>query len=452
MVWLIRNKGLRKPAALVGTARTGMLGGILVLDKFRTQSNDHRNIVYHSSTASSKLHTFSDQTSKSPSFVKLRRNQVSRIIHGSTFKKFDAVFLGSNSPIEDRFSIGVSENLNAALFSVIDGHRGTHCSQHLQKMLNQQISKALHDNLGIRDDILTIMDMDNVHNTAQSGNVNGTDVVLKSNSLSEKVESLTADTLQRCLKESFVNLDNEISNSALAEVKKILSGRSMTTEMNERIYMALDGSCALTALVGKDGVTVAGTGDCRVVLGHRSKWKWDAIALSEDQNGLNEKEVSRLLEAHPGEEDTVIDSDRVLGQLAPFRTFGDVDYKWDVKYLRGLLPIPSFYKTPPYVTAEPVMSQHKFTEGDQFLILATDGLWDVMSNQETVDVVAGVLGACDHRSKTSDVPCSNSENAATHLLWHALGGTDGNVSEMLQIDPQIRRMYRDDITIMIVYL
>ena len=440
MVWLIRNRTLR----MVGAACTGMLVGVFVFDILLVfpVSGEKRKFSFSDSKLPSKVDPTTASVlspTNSPWFVELEKLQVSREIRGSTFKKLDAVFLPSNSPIEDRFSVGVSENLNLAVVSILDGHRGTHCSQYLQDHLNQKISSALHDTLGVKDDFLMVADM---RAPIFRERATVADIVLSHESDRIKMEQLSPDTLQKCLKDTFVGMDTQLSNLALKEVKKIQSGHSMSTEMKSTILTAVEGACALTAVVQESKVTVANTGDCRVIVGHKlGRLKWQAIALSEDQDVNNKKEVERLLQLHPGEEDTVIARGRVLGYLMPFRSFGDVSYKWDVKHLAGVVSIFPNYKTPPYLTAEPVLSQRELVKGDEFLIFATDGLWERMTNQEAVDVVAKVYETgCDM------------ENAATHLLWHALGGTEANVSRLLAVDPKISRIYRDDITIMVVYL
>ena len=45
----------------------------------------------------------------------------------------------------------------------------------------------------------------------------------------------------------------------------------------------------------------------------------------------------------------------------------------------------------PYVTAEPEVSREALGKGDQFIILASDGVWDVMTSQEAVSYVHGML-------------------------------------------------------------
>ena len=59
------------------------------------------------------------------------------------------------------------------------------------------------------------------------------------------------------------------------------------------------------------------------------------------------------------------------------------------------------------------------------------------------------MGGLFGSSATEEDCCP--DNAATELLWHALGGTDASVEELLNISPTWSRMYRDDITIMVVF-
>jgi serine/threonine protein phosphatase PrpC len=53
----------------------------------------------------------------------------------------------------------------------------------------------------------------------------------------------------------------------------------------------------------------------------------------------------------------------VEGVLAVSRAIGDLNLK-------------------PYVTCDPEITTHSLSPEDQYLILASDGLWDVMSNEE----------------------------------------------------------------------
>lgn len=143
---------------------------------------------------------------------------------------------------------------------------------------------------------------------------------------------------------------------------------------------------------------VANVGDSRAVLG-----RWDnetnqyiAKPLSVDQTGFNPDEVARLEREHPGEE--VVDSrtGRVHG-IAVARAFGDARWKWSEDLTRkvhdtlwGPSPRPrNVIKTPPYLTAEPEITEIRVQNGDHpdFLIMASDGLWDNMSSDDAVTAV-----------------------------------------------------------------
>jgi len=78
-----------------------------------------------------------------------------------------------------------------------------------------------------------------------------------------------------------------------------------------------------------------------------------------------------------------------------FNYFSDSRYKWSSKIQKSIVipkfinrrPLP-FYYTPPYIPAEPVVTCHPLTEEDQFLVMAIDGIWDVLSNEDVVNLVS----------------------------------------------------------------
>lgn len=149
----------------------------------------------------------------------------------------------------------------------------------------------------------------------------------------------------------------------------------------------------------------------------------------------------------------------MLGLLQPLRAFGDVVFKWDYgmheKFLNhnnGTIVVPrDVYRTPPYLTAEPVVTRHSLQPGDRFLVIATDGLWDMMSSDTAVQCIAELL---ESRSLAENVADDGygKVNGASQLIQEALGGDDeAKVSRLLTAPKHIRRALRDDITVTVVY-
>ncbi|KAK6123861.1 hypothetical protein DH2020_042394 [Rehmannia glutinosa] len=94
--------------------------------------------------------------------------------------------------------------------------------------------------------------------------------------------------------------------------------------------------------------------------------------------------------------------------LAMARAFGDFCLK-DF----GLISIPDVY-------------HHHITERDEFVILATDGVWDVLSNKEAVDIVASAPGRgtaaralvdCATRAWRLKYPTSKNDDCAVVCLF-----------------------------------
>lgn len=125
--------------------------------------------------------------------------------------------------------------------------------------------------------------------------------------------------------------------------------------------------------------------------------------------------------------------------------------------------------TPPYLTAEPEVFHYKLEASDRFIVLASDGLWDMLSNNEVVQLVVAYMEGrqkevMEEQAQFYNVPNSDTvdtntfadveaENAASFLLRQALGGYDqGNLKAMLSMKYPDTRLYRDDISIVVVFL
>jgi pyruvate dehydrogenase phosphatase len=94
------------------------------------------------------------------------------------------------------------------------------------------------------------------------------------------------------------------------------------------------------------------------------------------------------------------------------------------------------------LTARPEVIHKNIANEFKFLILASDGLFDVFSNNDMVKQVGYFLS-----NQTSD------QNAATHLIRAALEESKGikHLSRMISLPSSISRRYRDDMTCQVVF-
>ncbi|KAE9604691.1 hypothetical protein Lal_00010898 [Lupinus albus] len=176
------------------------------------------------------------------------------------------------------------------------------------------------------------------------------------------------------------------------------------------------GSTAVVAVLTRTDIIVANCGDSRAVL-YRGK---EALPLSSDHKPNREDEWTRI-EAAGGK---VIQWNgyRVLGVLAVSRSIGD-------QYLK------------PWIIPEPEVMFVNREKNDECLILASDGLWDVMTNEE----------ACDIARKRI-------------LIWHKKNGNNVSIGQGHGADPAaqyaaeylsrlaLQRGSKDNISIIVIDL
>eukprot|EP00250_Pteridium_aquilinum_P001803 c12017_g1_i1 orf=628-2148(-) len=139
------------------------------------------------------------------------------------------------------------------------------------------------------------------------------------------------------------------------------------------------GTTAVTLLKQGTDLIIGNVGDSRAVLATRAEdGTLDAVQLTVDLKPSLPKEAERILkckgrvfalEDEPEVPRVWLPYDDAPG-LAMARAFGDFCLK-DF----GLISVPE-------------VTHRELTPNDQFLVLATDGIWDVLSNKEVVDVVS----------------------------------------------------------------
>jgi serine/threonine protein phosphatase PrpC len=148
----------------------------------------------------------------------------------------------------------------------------------------------------------------------------------------------------------------------------------LTDALSHKANIMASGSTAVTCIIKNEGpnkiIYTANAGDSRAVLCRDTK----AIRLSKDHKADDPVEVRRIEEAGG-----FVLKQRVCGILAVARSLGDHSLKR-------------------FVTGKPFTSS--ITVGGRqscpFAIIACDGLWDVMSDQDAVDIV---LKAMEQRTE-----------------------------------------------------
>lgn len=124
-----------------------------------------------------------------------------------------------------------------------------------------------------------------------------------------------------------------------------------------------EGGCtACSVLLANNKIYCANAGDSRAVLFRRG----EAIALSDDHKPTLEKELDRITKAGGS-----VSGGRVNGILSLSRAIGDFDFKENTA-------VPWEDQV---ISAKPDVRAVDQSPDDGFIVIACDGVWDVLSNE-----------------------------------------------------------------------
>uniref|UniRef100_K3XVG7 protein-serine/threonine phosphatase n=1 Tax=Setaria italica TaxID=4555 RepID=K3XVG7_SETIT len=211
--------------------------------------------------------------------------------------------------------------------------------------------------------------------------------------------------------------------------------------------LATVGSCCLVGVVHQRTLFIANLGDSRAVLG--KVWHVTeevlAVPLSAEHNVNYDKARKELIAEHPDDPDIVVFKHnvwRVKGIFQLSRSIGDAFLK-DPRYNMEPLTTKFRLRTPfskPLLSASPSILSHSLQPCDRFVIFASDGLWEHLTNQEAVDIVQ------KHQ---------RAEGSARRLIKAALleasRKREMTYSHLKTIGKGVRRHFHDDITVIVLF-
>jgi len=151
--------------------------------------------------------------------------------------------------------------------------------------------------------------------------------------------------------------------------------------MKTAIVAAIDGNKMIVGNVGDSELILCKTGKAISLCGvHNPKRNQKEVERIESEGGKIYNE--RL--AHPSLNPAIFN-------IAVSRAIGDIFFKHK-DYTKN---------KPSALVAEPEIVQYTLTQEDDFMVLACDGVWDVMTHQDVVDFVLPKLQELDDPQEAS---------------------------------------------------
>ncbi|KAK2398759.1 hypothetical protein P8452_06121 [Trifolium repens] len=176
------------------------------------------------------------------------------------------------------------------------------------------------------------------------------------------------------------NKQNQFSKKFLNMKEAILGAFKVMDEevkLQENLDCSCSGTTAVVVIRQGEGLVIANLGDSRAILGTIHDAKLKAIQLTTDLKPGLPCEAKRIrscngcvyaLKEEPHVQRVWLPNENYPG-LAMSRAFGDFILKD-----HGVIAIPDIF-------------YHPLTSSDQFIVLASDGVWDVLSNEEVASIV-----------------------------------------------------------------
>ncbi|CAI7929007.1 unnamed protein product, partial [Closterium sp. NIES-54] len=243
---------------------------------------------------------------------------------------------------------------------------------------------------------------------------------------------------------------------------------------------AAAGSCALVGLIHASTLYIASVGDSRAVVGSVDPdgdgSSLRAEEVSEEHSASCEKTRQEVKDMIQGDDNILVEKGgvwRVKGIIQVTRSIGDFylkhqEFQNNPLYTRFRLMEPL---TTPALICQPSVLVKPLTEKDRFVVFASDGLWENISNEETVELVSKSPRLHKLNASESSSCSWDSLSCANTISWVTRFGVQGIARRLVKLamiraakkrkltygdlktlGPGRRRQVHDDISVVVLFL
>ena len=298
----------------------------------------------------------------------------------------EVVFGEKKTNQDNYFNSLINDDLR--FIGVCDGHGefGHHVSNYLRNFLPKQLEKSIKKFYKKEKSSISLLQKEmsgycnpNIKSTQNIDSLDNRDN--NDNVIFEKMKNI--------FEKSFSKTDKNLSQYC-----EKLNEKENSEQEEENIFnVEYSGSTCISLLLKEKNINkiyIANVGDSRaIVIKELENQNYSSFQLSRDHKPTEEDEAQRVLD-YDGEIEKIEDDDGnwtgplrvwVKGSdgpgLAMTRSFGD-----EIGASVGVVSVPE-------------VGEYKIKEEDKAIIIASDGLWEYMSNEDVTEIVKNLIGQKD---------------------------------------------------------
>ena len=264
---------------------------------------------------------------------------------------------------------------NLYLFGVCDGHgiQGHYISSYAKEIIPSYLNYIEIDNYISKKNKNIDTLLSSLYNKAENSSVKDIHIIkyfydkFQVNPCDFSFIKNRFNEISKNLKESFIKTDNDL----------IKLKHPFDTEKS--------GSTVCLSLLYNKNLICANLGDSRIILcSCNEKNEWKASQLTKDHKPMDKDEYKRIINSG-GTVSRMLNIEKNDEEVGPYRVWGKSQEKGPGLAMSRSIGDGMAKKLG--VLGEPDIYEYNLNENDKFVICATDGVWEYLSNEEVMNIV-----------------------------------------------------------------